>query len=293
MKTSFITTVLNEADTIGPLLASLLGQSRLADEIIIVDAGSQDKTVSLVKKYAGVKVIVKPGLNRSQARNLGIKSARQPIIVSSDGGCVLDKNWLENIVKPLANLKVDSVAGYYQVTSHSALSQAITPFVAVMPDQFKPESYLPSSRSIAFRKTAWQKVGGYPENLDYCEDLIFAQKLKAKTRMAVASDALVYWQAINNLTEFFNKIKDYACGDVQAGYWPHIRKILSVFIRYVIFFFFPLLFIAYLIWPILKFNRYMTKPLAVLLLPLIQVTCDLAILRGALAGLKLRLNNLM
>lgn len=289
MKTSFITTVLNEAKTIEPLLDSLLGQSRLPDEIIIVDAGSQDKTVSIVKKYAGVKVIVRPGLNRSQARNIGVKLAKHKIIISSDAGCILDKNWLKNITKPLINSKIDSVAGYYQVTSRRALSQAITPFVAVMPDQFNPKTYLPSSRSIAFKKTAWQKVGGYPENLDYCEDLIFARNLKAKTRMAVEPQALVYWESINNLSEFFNKIKNYASGDVLAGYWPHLVRIFSIFIRYFIFYFFPLLFIAYLIYPILKFNRYITKPLGILLLPLIQVTGDLAILRGALAGIKLRL----
>src|SRR5258708_3452189 len=35
----------------------------------------------------------------------------------------------------------------------------------------KPQRFLPSSRSVAFRRGAWAAAGGYPEWLDYCEDL--------------------------------------------------------------------------------------------------------------------------
>ena len=36
-----------------------------------------------------------------------------------------------------------------------------------------PATFLPSSRSVAFRKSAWEAASGYPEWLDYCEDLVF------------------------------------------------------------------------------------------------------------------------
>ena len=45
-------------------------------------------------------------------------------------------------------------------------------------DEIRPESFLPSSRSVAFTKAAWQAAGGYPEWLDYCEDLIFDFRLR-------------------------------------------------------------------------------------------------------------------
>ena len=297
MKTSFVTTVLNEAKTITGLLDSLQTQTKLPDEVIIVDAGSTDSTPALIKTHplcqtTTVRIIKQSGLNRSQGRNLGIKSAKHRLIALSDAGCVLDKDWLVRITEPLKNSSVDSVAGYYQTTTDSVLAQAMAPFVAVMPDRFNLRTYLPSSRSLALKKSAWLKVGRYPENLDYCEDLIFSAKLKAQTRMAVKAEAIVFWKVPDGWKDFYHSLKNYASGDVQAGYWQHLIKIISVYLRYLVFFTAPPLFFAYLFWPIIKFNHYVSGFKAVAFLPLVQLTADLAVMRGALLGLKLRLSRL-
>lgn len=294
MKTSFICTVLNEAKTITDLLDSLQTQTKLPDEVIIVDAGSQDKTVAIIKNHSlPVKLIIKPGFNRSQGRNLGIKSAQYKIITLSDAGCVLDANWLARITGPFKNTSVDSVAGYYQTAANGVLAKVMVPFVAIMPDRFNPKTYLPSSRSLALKKSAWLKTGQYPENLDYCEDLVFAAKLKAQTRLVVRPEAIVFWQTPTGLPDFYHRLKNYASGDVLAGYWPHLIKIISIYLRYLVFFTAPPLFLAYLFWPIIKFNRYVSGFQAILCLPLVQLTADLAVLRGALLGLKVRLQNLV
>lgn len=294
MKTSFVTTVLNEAKTINGLLDSLQTQTKLPDEVIIVDAGSTDATLDLVKAHrlnqsSMIRIIKLSGINRSRGRNLGIKSAKYKIIALSDAGCVLDSDWLARITEPLMNMSVDSVAGYYQTTTSSVLAQAMAPFVAIMPDRFNPKTYLPSSRSLALKKSAWLKVGQYPENLDYCEDLIFSAKLKAQTRMAVRPEAIVFWQIKDSLKDFYRQLKNYASGDVLAGYWPHLIRIISVYLRYIVFFTAPPLFFAYLFWPVIKFNHYVSGFKAVAYLPLVQLTADLAVMRGALLGLKLRL----
>jgi len=294
MKTSFVITVLNEARTINGLLDSLQAQTKLPDEVIIVDAGSTDQTLDLIKAHslnqsATVRIISQQGVNRSQGRNLGIKSAKHQIIALSDAGCVLDSDWLARITEPLKNTSVDSVAGYYQTTTPSVLAKAMAPFVAVMPDRFNPKTYLPSSRSLALKKSAWLKAGQYPENLDFCEDLIFSAKLKARTRLVVKADAIVFWQTPDSLPDFYHQLKNYSSGDVQAAYWPHLIKVISVYLRYVVFFTVPPLFLAYLFWPIIKFNHYVFGFKAVAYLPLVQLTADLAVMRGALLGLKLRL----
>ncbi|MFC1627312.1 glycosyltransferase [Patescibacteria group bacterium] len=286
MKTSFVTTVLNEEKSINDLLDSLFAQSKKPDEIIIVDAGSKDKTVDLIKKHQlPVKLIQKPGLNRSQGRNLGIAKAQHTIIVISDAGCTLEKEWLQRITDPFKSHNVDSVAGFYQPQTNSVLSKSMAPFIAVMPDKFDDQKYLPSSRSIAFKKSAWQAVGKYPENLNYCEDLIFAKDLKQKTNMITRSDALVFWQTPDNLKDFFQSIKNYALGDIQAKYKPHTKKIATVFARYAIFSGFPIFFLFYQLWPIFKFYHYINNPLAFIYLPFLQIIKDLAIMLGSLYGL--------
>src|SRR5579859_3755003 len=103
MKISFITTVYNEEQTIGELLDSLLLQSKMPDEIIIVDGGSSDDTVKKIEKirlnikeYQGRFVLISKKGKRSIGRNEAVKQAKGEIIVCSDAGCILDKNWLKN-----------------------------------------------------------------------------------------------------------------------------------------------------------------------------------------------------
>jgi len=296
MKVSFITTCLNEKKAIGDLLNSLLIQSKKPDEVIIVDAGSTDKTVSIIKNHPAnknliIRTIILKGVKRSAGRNLAIKNAKHQFIAVSDVGNRLDKAWLKRITKPLINKTADSVAGYYLTDSKSIFQKAIAPFVATMPDKLDVKTFLPSSRSIAFTKKAWQKVGGYPEKLNTCEDLVFASNLKHQTNMTVIPQALVYWRQVSSLKDFFIMIKNHTIGDIQAKFTPHLKKILSIFLRYLIFSVAPVLFPFYLLSAIFKNYHYINHPLALFYLPLLRLTTDLAIIIGTISGVIIKPND--
>lgn len=285
MKVSFICTVLNEENSIKAFLDSIKAQTKKPDEIIIVDAGSTDKTNSIIRKYSNIKLIVGKGLNRSQGRNLAIKTAKHRILAVSDAGCILDPDWLKNITQPFVNPKVEVVAGFYQVKAVTIFQKCVAPFVAVMPDKLKLDTYLPSSRSLAFKKTAFLKAGQYPEDLNYCEDLVFAQNLKNKSNLIVKPSAIVFWQMVRNLNDYYNQIKNYAAGDVQAKYYPHLKKHLFVHLKLLLLISFPFLLLFYPLWPIIKHYRYISHPLALIYLPIVQLTTDLGIIMGSLYGL--------
>lgn len=287
MKISLIATVLNEEKDIKSFLDSIENQTLLPDEIIVVDAGSTDGTIAIIKKHSSVRLILKKVANRSLGRNLAIESAKHSIIAVSDVGCTLDKDWLKRITKPFESSKVDAVAGFYKVKAKTVFQKCLAPFVAIMSDKLNLNTYLPSSRSLAFKKSAWRKVGGYPEDLNYCEDLSFAKNLKAKTNLVVEPKALVYWQMVESLKDYFYQIQNYATGDVQAKYKPHIKKIISVYLRYLIFIIFPSLFFLYLFWPVFKHYSYVKTPKAIAYLPLVQLTTDLGIIVGSLKGVKI------
>jgi len=289
MKIAIIITVKNEAQAIEKLLESVISQTKQPDEIIIADAGSTDNTKERIKQFQNklpkLKLINVKGTNRSQGRNKAIALAKSEIIAVTDAGCTLKNDWLEKITRPILANRADSVAGFYLPESNSAFSRCTVPFVAVMPNQFNPKTYLPSSRSIAFTKTAWASAGKYPRNLNYCEDLIFAKNLKTKTTMIVEPKALVYWQQNKNLFQFFHQISRYARGDIQARYWPHIGKIATVYLRYLILIAFPLLIPLYLLFPIIKHAKYIPHPVCLVFLPLFQIATDLAVIHGSISGL--------
>lgn len=287
LKVSLITTVFNEEDNIADFIKSIERQTQPPDEVIFVDAGSTDKTTNIIKKFKNIKLIVRKNINRSQGRNIAIKNAKHPIIAVSDAGCTLDQNWLKQITKPFTNKSVDSVAGFYHVKSRTIFQKCLAPYVAIMPGKLNPKTYLPSSRSIAFRKSAFKKVSGYPEHLNYCEDLIFAKKLKTQTNLIVKPSAIVYWQMANSLTEYFHQIRQYALGDIKARHKPHLKKIFSVFIRYLLFISVPPTYVLYQFWPAIKHFKYIKHPFALIYLPIIQFTTDLAIITATLQSVKI------
>lgn len=289
MKISLIFTTKNEAKTLPQLLDSLVRQSLPPDELVCVDAHSSDQTREILKQFAQTSLfpvrIFKRNLNRSQGRNFAIQKATHPIIAVTDAGCILDKNWLKHLVTPIIKDQADSVAGFYLPITPTCFEKSVAAFVTVKPSQLDPQTFLPSSRSVAFTKKAWQKAGRYPEHLNYCEDLVFARNLKNSSRMIVRPNALVYWLQTTTWQDFFQQISHYAQGDVEARYTPHLFKIATIYLRYVIFIIFPLIYPLYLLLPIFKHYSWIKHPLCLVFLPPLQVVSDFAVIFGSLRGL--------
>lgn len=220
---SVIITVLNEGDNIRRLLDSLVAQSRRPDEVVIVDGGSRDHTVVILNEYADrlpLRVLVEPGANISRGRNTAIAAARGDIIAITDAGVTLDTGWLARITQPLLDdTSIDVVSGFFSADAATLFEAAMGATVLPLADEIALDSFLPSSRSIALRKAAWAKVGGYPEWLDYCEDLIFDLRLKDVARFALRADALAHFRPRGTLRAFFRQYYLYARGDGKADLW--------------------------------------------------------------------------
>ena len=309
MKISFVATVYNEEKTVGKLLDSLLKQTRLPDEIVIVDGGSSDQTVAKIKNDSSrlrsnnnrlhIKLIVKQG-NRAVGRNETIRNATGDIVVCSDAGCILDKNWIKNITEPFRDSKVDVVAGYYKGKASSIFERCLVPYVLLMPDRVDSNNFLPATRSMAFRKYIWEKIGGFPENLSHNEDYAFAKKIKeVNARIVFEKDAIAYWTPRENLKEAFSMFFRFAYGDAEARIFR--PKVLWLFIRYffgitllvyflilksyLIFNTLCLTLFLYLLWAVFKNYKYAKKWQAIFILPILQLTADVAVISGTTLGL--------
>lgn len=326
MKISFVTTVYNEENTIEQLLFSLSQQTRKPDEIIIVDAGSTDSTLSVISNFqpalpAGrfpiskknVKILIKKG-NRAVGRNEGIKRANGDIIVVSDAGCLLHKDWTERITKPFADRSIDVVSGFYLPVARSVFEKCLATYTCVMPDRIDKKNFLPSSRSVAFRKSAWKHLAGYPEYLDTCEDLVFAKNLRRTgAKFAFVRNAIVYWPQRKNILQAFRQFFSYAVGDGQALYLrPQtpllfarvlggailILGALGVFgsfdpqfnlLRLSV----GILGVLYGLWAIQKNYHYIHCLKALFWLPVLQVVSDGAVFMGMSLGLLVRLKKML
>jgi glycosyltransferase involved in cell wall biosynthesis len=224
MTVSLIATVLNEGDSIHRLLNSIAAQTRQPDEIIFVDGGSRDETVAIIRSYANrlpVRVLVEPGCNISAGRNRAIAAANGEIVVATDAGVTLAPDWLQRITEPMLNdSSVQLVSGFFEADPQTVFEAAMGATVLPQRNEINPTTFLPSSRSVAFRKTAWESVGGYPEWLDYCEDLIFDLRLKKHyAPFAFVPDAVAHFRPRGSLTSYFKQYYQYARGDGKADLW--------------------------------------------------------------------------
>ena len=303
IKISVVVTVLNEAETILALLYGLLAQTKQPAEIIIVDAGSCDKTVQLIelfiKKYhkLPLKIFTQEG-NRSMGRNWGIKQTTYDWIAITDAGCVPHRDWLEKLALKAVIDQADVVAGYYDAAPETAFQKAVTPYMLVMPDKVHPELFLPATRSMLMKKEVWKKVGGFDEALRVSEDYDFAYKLlRAKFKLTFTDQAKVSWWPIETLNQFYQTVQDMARYDAKARI-TRVKTYL-VFCRYLIFLLLALVFfcshwllglgfitgstIVYAFWSIWKNVQYVDR--GWFYLSVLQVVSDWGVMVGTVKGL--------
>jgi glycosyltransferase involved in cell wall biosynthesis len=217
LKVSLIATVFNESKTIDVFVNALLAQTRKADEIIVIDGGSTDSTVSKLKGYSNIKVSVAKG-NRSVGRNQAISLATGNVIAITDAGCVADPTWLEELLKPFNQKSTDVVAGYYQSKAQTIYQKCLTPYALVMPDKVDSQTFLPATRSMAIKKSVWEAVGGFNEKFSHNEDYVFAREIKKLgTHIVFAKDAVVYWIPRNSIKESYTMFYRFSFGDIEAG----------------------------------------------------------------------------
>ncbi len=300
---TFIATVFNEAENINKFLNSIYQQTCLPDEIIIVDGGSTDNTVNIIKKISQkhslkIKLLEKRG-NRSVGRNLAVKNASCDIILCSDAGCILDRDWVKNITRPFTDNTVDIVAGYYQGRANTIFEKCVIPYALVMPDRVNPHNFLPATRSMAFRKSVWKQLHGFDESLSHNEDYAFSRRLvKYKKKIIFVQNAVVEWLPPQNIKTFTKMIFRFALGDSQAGIFR--PKVGLIFLRYLllilllinlmtysniallVFIIAAILF--YLIWSFSKNFKYVNDLRALYILPVLQVVSDLSVILGTLWG---------
>lgn len=239
MNVALVATVFNEAKSIGYWLDSLAAQTRLPEEIIIVDGGSTDRTPSRIsefifknERFRGRAKLLQKKCNIAEGRNLAITAASSEIVVCADAGSILDPGWFEAMAQPFER-GADLVAGWTESRPTNRFQERLRAYTEESLKRTNLEDYLPSSRTIAFRKTVWEAVGGYPEWLTLTgEDSLFNENLRAAGfEFVFQSKAIVYWDPRPTLVGFLRQVYSYGYGAAEARLFTRIyfRWMLTTF----------------------------------------------------------------
>jgi glycosyltransferase involved in cell wall biosynthesis len=219
MDVSVITTLYNERESVEELLDSLLSQTVPPAEIVVADGGSTDGTRDVLREWQAqgkVKLVERPG-GRSTGRNAAISAASHELIACIDGGCVAEPDWLEHLTAPFAR-GADWVAGFYRPEGPTQFSICLGLVMVYVPEEVRADSFLPSARSMAFRRNLWKEVGGFPEEARYAEDTLFdVRALEAGYQPVLALEAVVRWRPPGDFGELARTLFRWGHWDGRTG----------------------------------------------------------------------------
>jgi hypothetical protein len=133
------------------------------------------------------------------------------------------------LVKPLAeNEDVGAVGGWCPMVASNELQRKVERTAHLTANSIPVgDDCHPSSRNIAFRRTAWEAVGGYPEWLTLtAEDFLFNENLRfAGVRFYYQPTAVVAWEGRADLRSHLKLMRNYGygCGEVRLGGQKYMR----------------------------------------------------------------------
>lgn len=174
---SVIVPALNE----GPFIEKTLRRALFPDgEVIVVDGGSQDRTLEKAAE-AGARVL-KGSKGRGCQQNLGVRAARGHAILFLHADTVLPENYGELVFETLLDRKVVLGAFRFRTDLKGSLARMLEGLV-----NFRSRCLrLPyGDQAFFLRKAAFQEAGGFPE-VPIGEDYFLVRALKEKGRIALA-----------------------------------------------------------------------------------------------------------
>lgn len=197
----------NRQTLIGETIANLLAQTLPPAEIIIVDDGSTDQSVDVIRSFGGkVKLIQQSNQGPGAARNAGLNIATGELIQFQDSDDLFSLNKLEVqavllkdtnadiAFSPWAKLKIEN--NQVELENHVLQQKMPPPNLSLACWSLRGWSTV--FQSLLFRKSFLDKVGLYRTEFKMGEDAeLFFRALTASPRVAFSSDALTLYRLHN------------------------------------------------------------------------------------------------
>ncbi|MBK9925607.1 MAG: glycosyltransferase family 2 protein [Anaerolineales bacterium] len=180
MNCSIVIRAYNEEKHIGRLLEGIRQQTIKDVEVILVDSGSTDKTVSIAEAF-GARLVRIPSAEFTFGRslNFGVREAtREFVVIASAHVYPVYPDWLESLLRPFEDERVALTYGKQRGYDRSKYSEHQI-FHQWYPDASTAEQLTTfcNNANAAIRKSLWEK-NPYDETLTGLEDVAWAKWAK-------------------------------------------------------------------------------------------------------------------
>jgi rhamnosyltransferase len=177
---SIVIRAYNEEKYIGRLLEGIRQQTIKDVEVLLVDSGSTDQTVSIAESF-GARIVRIPSAEFTFGRslNLGIQAAtREIVVIASAHVYPVYPDWLEALLRPFENQNIALTYGKQRGPDSAKFSeQQIYHHWYPEVSQLRQATAFFNNANAAIRKSLWQQ-NPYDESLTGLEDLAWGKWAK-------------------------------------------------------------------------------------------------------------------
>ncbi len=232
MKISILIPCYNEELTIEKCVLSCLNQTRVPDEIVVINDSSTDNTAKVLEKFsAPVKVYKTPKNtgNKSYAQEYGIQFITGDVFIATDGDTTLDEKFVEFIEEDMKNTEISAIAGYVKsykynwITSCRGLDYTISQNIDKLAQDYLNFIFVIPGAAGAFRTDVFKNKIQFTHDT-ITEDLDFTYRLH-ETKHIIRYDrrAICYTQDPVTLKAYINQMRRWF-----GGGWQNFVKHIGV-----------------------------------------------------------------
>ncbi|MFH1126419.1 MAG: glycosyltransferase [Candidatus Altiarchaeota archaeon] len=240
---SVIVPVYNEENSIKECVESLLNLEYPSEELelVIVDNNSDDGTPEILKNCS-VKYVFEGKKGSYTARNTGIRNSHGWFLVFTDSDCVVDREWLKNLIDVFRDPSIGVVSGRVAAYKPETLVERYSALKALPQEEFSNRSIpFAATANAAFRKAVLEEVGFFDENFTSGGDEEVCWRIREKGyRIVYQPKAVVYHKHRKTLEGLFKQYVKYGEGQArlykkygkrQVDWRGYLSVLWSVFIR--------------------------------------------------------------
>jgi glycosyltransferase involved in cell wall biosynthesis len=220
---SVIVAAYNEQGCIADCLGSLMRQTHPSFEVIVVDDGSTDGTVDVVRRFERVRLIQQPHLGVARAINRGAQEARGEILLILDADQRFTGDFIVKLVQPITegravgtNTFEEYVANLDNVWALCWNIEEGLPLGQRVPGD-PDDSEMTAFRAI--RRDAFLRIGGY-DDVGSGSDQTGPRKLGRKAQ--VAPGAVCFHRHPESLSEVFYQARWKGRGSLSPKTWHNL-----------------------------------------------------------------------
>jgi glycosyltransferase involved in cell wall biosynthesis len=205
LRISVIVCAHNEAQFVGPCLHSLLAQTRVPDEILVVNNASTDETGAVAQQIPNVRVVDEPRKGLVVARETGRRASAGDLLVYLDADCRAPLRWLELIERHFmcdpALIALSAPYRFYDWDWWGRLLIRAYDFTLAPATQLLVKYILRIGTifyggNFAVRREALARIGGFDTSIEFHgEDTNVGRRLFALGRVRLFHDCYLFTSA--------------------------------------------------------------------------------------------------